>query len=126
MCLTMHVKFIVDPAYMKRSGPPMISVSGSAREISSLADYGYTFSSNRVPRGRALSGKYWVKGAGALLFRYLQLKAQCGTATVIGTCVANPTRRNNLLVLSLNNKKRLNIISVQKYYVLAAPSIICY
>lgn len=29
---TMHVKFIVEPLFMKRSGPPMISVIGSENE----------------------------------------------------------------------------------------------
>lgn len=29
VCRTIHVRLIVDPAYMNRSGPPRISVSGS-------------------------------------------------------------------------------------------------
>lgn len=30
---TTHVRFIVEPLFMKRSGPPVISVIGSARKI---------------------------------------------------------------------------------------------
>lgn len=32
VCLTIHVKLIVDPAYMNKSGPPNISVSGSRKK----------------------------------------------------------------------------------------------
>lgn len=33
VCRTIHVRLIVDPAYMNRSGPPKISVSGSEDKV---------------------------------------------------------------------------------------------
>lgn len=39
-CLTMHVRFTVEPVSMYRSGPPWIVVIGSKKKIGLIKNYG--------------------------------------------------------------------------------------